>query len=298
MIGNARMYSVSAEAEQAWRGLLSAVSAHAGVALTLLEHAAPEPIEALWERTDPAAVFMCGLPFSQAAPQPALLAAPVPSPAEFAGEPRYWSVLVVREDSGHATVSDTFGGRIAFTVPGSQSGCVAALSYFMEVAGAREVAGDRLAARDVPLFKELIAPTVTPLGALTAVIEGAADVAPIDAYAFCLLERYRPDLARKVRILARTPPTAIPALVASARGAPDRAAALDALRAAFLEAARVASIKELMKPLLLQSFVRPDPAAYAALGDRYEATRRFWRTHALAEITHPAFAGLTPLYDA
>jgi hypothetical protein len=27
MIGNARMYSVSAEAEQAWRGLLSAVSA-------------------------------------------------------------------------------------------------------------------------------------------------------------------------------------------------------------------------------------------------------------------------------
>jgi ABC-type phosphate/phosphonate transport system substrate-binding protein len=91
---------------------------------------------------------MCGLPFSRAEPQPVLMAAPVPSPPEFENLPQYWSDFVVREDSAFRTLDDTYGGRIAFTVPDSQSGCLAALSHFMSVAQ-----------RDMPLFREVIAPT-------------------------------------------------------------------------------------------------------------------------------------------
>src|SRR3979409_1155456 len=114
--------------------------------------------------------------------------------------------MVVRKDSGFHTIEDTFGGRIALTVPDSQSGCLAALYYLM-------TAADRF-----PPYREVITPKVTPLGAMSAVIEGAADVAPIDSYAFCLLQKYRWDLTSQLRTVARTARTPIPPLVASGPG--------------------------------------------------------------------------------
>lgn len=43
MIANARMYSVSAPVEQAWRALLVHVADRAGVDLPYVEHPAPAP---------------------------------------------------------------------------------------------------------------------------------------------------------------------------------------------------------------------------------------------------------------
>ncbi len=240
MIANARMYSVSPEAAGLWRRLLTAVIESAGLDIQLLEHTEPKPIDDLWQRADLAAVFMCGLPFSRSQPRPELIAAPVPSPPDFRGLPQYWSEMVVRKDGALRSIEDTFGGRIALTVPGSQSGCLAAMNYLMNIA-------DRF-----PLYGAVIAPQITPLGALSAVVDGAADVAPIDAYAFYLLQKYRRDLTSQVRSVARTPRTPIPPLVASPPG-------LASLRAAFLEADRRADIAPLMADLLLERFVQPDP---------------------------------------
>jgi ABC-type phosphate/phosphonate transport system substrate-binding protein len=271
MIANARMYSVSPETAALWRRLLAAVIEHAGVDITLFEHAAPAPINELWERPDMAAVFMCGLPFSRSDPRPELIAAPVPSPSDFGGLPQYWSSMVVRKDSGFQTIEDTFGGRIALTVPDSQSGCLAALYYLMAVA-------DRF-----PLYSEVMTPRVTPLGAMSAVIEGAADVAPIDSYAFCLLQKYRWDLTSQLRSVGRTAPTPIPPLVSSSAG-------MERLQAAFLEAHRIPALAALMAGLLLDRFVRPDPASYDALRLNFETATRYWRGHPLAATVHPAFA--------
>ncbi len=182
MIANARMYSVSPQVAGLWRELLSAVIEGAGLPITVLDHAESSPIDELWARPDQAAVFMCGLPYSRSQPRPVLIAAPIPSPADFRGQAQYWSELVVRHDSAFHSIEDIFGTRMAFTVPDSQSGCVAALSYLMTAGGC------------YPLFREIIAPQITPLGAVSAVIRGTADVAPIDSYAFCLLQRYRPEL--------------------------------------------------------------------------------------------------------
>jgi hypothetical protein len=270
MIANARMYSVSAEAAGLWRSLLTAVIEHAGLDIQLLEHTAPTPINELWQRPDKAAVFMCGLPYSRSDPRPELIAAPVPSPPDFRGLPQYWSEMVVRRDSRYRTIEDTFGGRIALTVPDSQSGCLAALYYLM-------TAADRF-----PLYGEVTTPKVTPLGAMSAVIDGAADVAPIDSYAYCLLQKYRQDLTSQLRIIGRTVRTPIPPLVASTPG-------FDALQAAFLEAHRIATIIPLMAGLLLERFVRPDPASYDALQVNFETASRYWRTHPLAATVHPAF---------
>jgi ABC-type phosphate/phosphonate transport system substrate-binding protein len=270
MIANARMYSVSPEAAGLWRRLLTAVIEQAGANVTLLEHTEPKPISELWQRPDKAAVFMCGLPFALSDPRPELIAAPIPSPADFHGLPQYWSEMVVRSDSAHKTIEDTFGGRIALTLPDSQSGCLAALYYLMS------------AANRSPPYREVIAPQVTPIRAMSAVIEGAADVAPIDSYAYCLLRKYRWDLVSQLRVIARTPRTPIPPLVASMPAGA-------ALQEAFLEAHQIPALKPLMTGLLLERFVHPDPQSYDALRLNFIAANRHWRMHPLAATVHPAF---------
>jgi ABC-type phosphate/phosphonate transport system substrate-binding protein len=276
MIANARMYAVSPQAADLWRALLGALIEQAQLPIELIEHPPPLPIAALWARSDKAAVFMCGLPFSRAEPQPVLIAAPVPSPIEFGDRACYWSDLVVRADSALHAIRDTFGHRIAFTSPDSQSGYGAALSYLRSIGDVNGV-GDRF-----PLFSEIIAPQITPLGALRAVLNGFADVAPIDSYALRLLQRFRPELTSRVRIVGTTAATPIPPLVASHQG-------LAALQRAFLDAHRSASTKTLMDQLLLQRFEVPLAVSYDVLRRDFAAATQFWSEHALAAVVDPAF---------
>ena len=278
MIANARMYAVGAQTGELWRALLSAVTAQGGLNVEVIEHAPPAAIDDLWRRTDMAAVFMCGLPYSRAEPKPTLIAAPVPSPAEFAGRPEYWSELVVRRDSRFYDLESTLGGTLCLTAPNSQSGYAAALQHLMAFDVAR---GSKAGARS-PLYREIAAPAITPLGAVTAVVAGTADVAPIDAYAYRLLQKHRGDLTSKLRTVARTARTPIPPLVASIEGA-------TALRAAFTAAHRDPALKILMAGLELSHFVTPDPRDYDALRINFESATAYWRAHALAEIVHPAF---------
>ena len=276
MIANARMYSVNPAAAGCWRALLEAVIERSGEAVTIVDHDPPAPIEALWERADLAAVFMCGLPYARASAPPALLAAPVPAGADFAARAEYWSELVVRRDSAFQDLEDTLGTRLALTTPGSQSGCAAALQCLQ----AR--ASDTPAFRQFPLYQEIIAPQLTPVGAASAVADGRADVAPIDSYAFALLQRYRPDLTERLRVVARTARTPIPPLVASP---PSRGR----LQQVLLEAHRVPEWRPLLAALSLLRFERPEPAAYAALRRAWEDTSAYWREHRLAAKIDPGF---------
>ena len=282
MFANARMYSVSAAAAGSWRQLFTSVAqraaeiaetAETAETLDIIDYPAPAPLRDLWNRPDKGAVFMCGLPYSRAVPRPHLLAAPVPSPAQFRGRPEYWSEFVVRAESDERTLSDTFGGRIALTSVESQSGFAAPLRHL------------RAAGSERPLFAALIAPQVTPQGALAAVADGLADVAAIDSYTMQLLRRHDPQRVSRVRVIDRTEPRPIPPLVA--------ARPLPALAAAFLSAHEPDSLSmAAMADLLLERFVLPSPAGYAILSSEYDSTLDYWRGHALAAKIHPAFASI------
>ena len=126
LIANARMYSVNAQTAAAWRTLLEWVIDRAEVAAEAIDYSAPDPIASLWARPDLGCAFMCGYPYALAAPKPALLAAPVPSPGAYGGKPVYWSDIVVRADAPWAKLSDVFGHRLAYTIEDSQSGYQAA----------------------------------------------------------------------------------------------------------------------------------------------------------------------------
>ncbi len=203
-----------------WRALLDALIEQAQLPIDADRASAALPIADLWARGDKAAVFMCGLPFSRAEPQPVPIAAPVPSPTEFGGEPRYWSDLVVRADSAFRELRDTFGHRIAFTSPDSQSGYGAALTYFTE----RRAIGIRSSAKLLhrksrPSARSPRCSTEPPRWRRSTRMHCG------------LLQRYRPELTSQVRIVAKTAPRPIPLLVASHGG-------LEPLQNAFLEAHR------------------------------------------------------------
>ena len=184
MIANARMYSVTPEVAALWRSLLAAVLGKVGAPIDIVDHAPPAPISELWKR-------------------PALVAAPIPSPSAYGGRGCYWTDLVVRAGSPFQSLEQTFGHRLALTTPESQSGYAAPLYALMAYGG------------DKPLYREIIEPRFTPMGALTAVIENKAEVAPLDSYALALLTKYAPQLTAQVRVIKSTEPTAIPAVVAS-----------------------------------------------------------------------------------
>ena len=270
MIASARMYSVTPAVGALWRRLLQGVAERAGQDIEVLDWPAPLPLAELWEKPGKAAVFMCGLPFSLASPQPTLVAAPVPALPRADGMPVYWSDLIVRADSPFRTLADTFGHRIAFTMPDSQSGYAAMLHHLVP------------AAEEKPLYREIIAPRINPYGALVAVTEGLAEVAPIDSWAFALLQRHAPELTSQVRIVASTEPTPIPPMIAS----PGREKLLGG---ALLSAHDDPALKPLLESLLLERFVRPSAESYAILKLRLATALNFWRQQPLAQTMDPAF---------
>jgi ABC-type phosphate/phosphonate transport system substrate-binding protein len=274
MIANARMYSIVPAAGQCWQQLLEGLSESVGVPLKYIEHRPPAPINELWRREDLGAVFMGGLPFARSVPRPPIVAAPVPSPPSFQDQPQYWTDLVVRADSDLRTLQDTFGHRIALTTMDSHSGCLAALYHLMSAAKDRRA-----------LYQRVIEPRFTPLGAMTAVIDRLADVAPLDSFALSLARQHIPELAAQLRVVASTEPTPIPPLVSSRPVHP-------ALESAFLEAHKNASMLPLMTKLGISRFVRPDPDSYDVLKRRFDAAITFWHEHPFACSVHPEFAQL------
>lgn len=271
MIVNARMYSVTPAVGELWRELLSNVVRASGGHHEVLDYAPPQPLGPLWARDDKSAVFMCGLPWSLSDRDDGILVAPVPSPEPYAGQPLYWSYLIVPADSKHKSVRNTFGGRLALTTNESQSGYYAALHALMELGG-RE-----------PLFSELVGPTITVPENVKAVAEGRADLASIDSYGFDLLTRHVPELVERVRVIGKTEKTPIPMLTSS--GAPSLE-----LREAFLDAHNDRANAELMDALLLERFVVPDPESYAPYPARRAQVNAHWSMHRLSAVENEALA--------
>jgi len=251
-IANARMYAVTPAVEAAWRELLAHVAEDAAVPLRYVPYPAPQPLEKLWTRPDLGAVFMCGFPVALGLAQVVPLAAPIPRAPWAGGRALYRTDLIVHAEASYRTLEDTFGGRAGWTVTHSQSGFNALrhtlLAYRTPERRTlyRSVEGDLVTARNV----------------LDAVRAGRLDVGPLDAYWHLLIAQHAPELVRGVRVLASTPLTPMPALVAAATLPAQQAAAL---RAALAGAARRPWFAPLAQVLLLEGFALVEPEDYQGL---------------------------------
>jgi len=251
LIANARMYAVAPEAEAAWRALLARVADEAEVALDYLPHPAPRPLEELWRRPDLGAVQMCGYPIALGLAEVEPLAAPVPALPWAGGRAAYRTDMIVRRDSPFRSLEDSFGHRLGWTVAHSHSGFNALRRHLLPHWRARGGG---------PLFAEVRGGLVTARRVLDAVLDGAIDIGPLDAFWHALIARHRPELAAGVRVLDATEAAPMPAFVA-ASGISGGAAAR--LRAAFAAAASRPWFAPLGEALLIEGFAPAERAAYA-----------------------------------
>jgi ABC-type phosphate/phosphonate transport system substrate-binding protein len=239
------MYSVTPAVKAAWRELFEWVLRRAELDWAVVDHDAPAALSQLWERSDLGLAMMCGLPLSEREPRAAIVAAPIPSPQRYGGQPVYMTDIVVRADSPFQSIEDTRGHVVGYTLADSLSGGVAPRRFLQHIAYREEVDG-----------------LVTPRGVIDALIDGRIDVGPLDGYWHDLLRANEPQLASRVRTIASTPPLPIPPLVATA--------ALDdgelkRLRSALSQSIEEPSLAAVRGKLLLGGFAFPDPARYAPL---------------------------------
>src|SRR5438093_13115227 len=188
---------------------------------------------------------MCGYPWAMRAERPHLLAVPVPAPPRYRDRPIYFTDFVVRADSPHRTLEDTFGGCIAYSIEHSHSGYNAARFHLLSY---------RRPDRPT-LYSKVLGPLHRQLPVIDAVLDGRADVGPVDAYGLDLLRRHGAERAQRVRVVASTveapsaPLVASPAVDAAARGrltdallaahtAPELAGTIDGLLVARIVAAQ------------------------------------------------------------
>jgi len=94
---------------------------------------------------------------------------------------------------------------------------------------------------------------------LESVLNGDADVAPVDAYAHLLLQRHCPALTAGVRTIAMTETAPIPLLVASAGTDSEPIARM---RAALVGAGQDPAAHGLLDDLVLEGFAEAKPGDY------------------------------------
>lgn len=261
-VANARMYSATPAAKQAWKDVLGWALRRAGLAWELIDYDAPAPLFELWARDDLGGVMMCGLPYSQRRPRPVLVAAPVPSPARYGGRPVYFTDIVARADSRWRTLEETFGGVVGYTLEDSMSGCIALRRHLLPY---------RKPTRP-QLYRASVGGLVNARRVIEALADGRIDVGPLDSYFHDLLKKGDAGFAAQVRVVATTHAAPIPPLVATA---PLVAGELERLRAAFLEAGSAPELKAQRDALLLAGFATPERADYDVFDNILAAAREY-----------------------
>lgn len=258
MLANARMYSVTPAAAEAWRAIIGWATREAGVPVDFVEHAAPKLLSDLWARDDLGCVQMCGLPASLRRPSPTILAAPQPSLPRYRGKAVYMSDIAVRVDSPFRTLEDTLGGVAGYTLKDSQSGYFAFRTLLLtKHPGAK--------------YRKIVGGLLNPRGVIKALAAGDIDVGPLDGYVFDLIRAGDPAYAAQVRIVASTDPTPMPPLVATA---PLAAEQIERLRGAFFALHQERSLDEARKVLLVERFVVPGLSVYDETKRRAERVEK------------------------
>jgi ABC-type phosphate/phosphonate transport system substrate-binding protein len=255
LIACSRMYNISPKVIEAWETFFLYISAESGVRFEIIEHPFPNPIEDLWKLPNMGCVMMCGFPYARSELRPKLLAAAVPSPSHYEGKSVYYSHLLVAENSKFQTIEDTFGHSICWTIENSQSGFNAIRNFLLPF---RTV-------KHPTLYKEAIGPIGTFTVGIEALREGNIDVVPIDSFSYDLMKRHAPGQLAGTRVIATTPPTPFPPLVA---GYDIEHATFSAIREIVLDTHQSPRLKAAMDVMMIQRFNSVEPHDYDVLLDQ------------------------------
>jgi phosphonate transport system substrate-binding protein len=147
--------------------------------------------------------WVCGLVHARTA-QDTLkrLAVPVNQGKRYAGQPVYYSDVVVRRDSPYETFEDLRGCVWGYNEPGSFSGAVSAFAHLAAMG------------HTAAFFSRLVE-TGAHAHSLRMLLAGQLDGAAIDSSVLAWSLTRDPGLAEKIRIVETVGPAAAPPIVAS-----------------------------------------------------------------------------------
>jgi phosphonate transport system substrate-binding protein len=204
--------------------------------------------------------FVCGGPYVAGEEEFGLQLLAVP---EVAGRAEYHSYLIVPADSPARSLADLRGKTFAFADPDSNSGFIAP-SY--ELAQMGETAEG---------FFSSVLFTYAHDRSIRIVAEKLVDGAAVDSLIWDYLLQREPELAEKVKVIARSPAFGIPPVVASPAMDPQlRQAVTEVLLGLHLEPEG----REILRGMGIDRFVAGEDASY-------DSIRQMRRT--LARPDHP-----------
>ena len=212
------------------------------------------PDSSIWRDPDLLIAQTCGYPYvTELQDHVRLVATPVYDVDGCSG-PLYCSQIVVRVDEHAQTLAELQGRRVAINNMRSQSG-FAALHAAVSALGQK-----------APFFQaaEL---SGSHLNSMSAIAEGNADVAAIDTISWALARRYRPDVAERLKSIAKTAMTpGLPIVTARSRSDEDVRLIAEALDDCLANP-RTAGARE---QLFLRSVERVSEAEYGAAYSRLD----------------------------
>jgi phosphonate transport system substrate-binding protein len=150
--------------------------------------------------------WICGLPYVLLADRPRprmeLLAAPVMAAARYAGQPVYFSDVVVRHDSPAHSFLDLRGSHWGYNEPRSHSG-YEVVRYHLSRLGER--AGFFGKAIETGAHQET----------LRSILDGKVDASAIDSTVLETELRHRPALRKQLRVIGTLGPSPVPPWIVS-----------------------------------------------------------------------------------
>lgn len=199
--------------------------------------------------------FVCGLPYilDHEKFKAELLVAPL-----FRGQPLYQSYLIVSANSDITALPGLRGKIFAFSDPLSNSGFLVP-SYNLKMIG------------ETPerFFRSFFF-TYSHADSIEAVASGLADGANVDGYVWDAVSRLHPELARKTKVVTRSPLMPITPVVVRP-GLPK--ALKNRLREIFIGFGEDQEGRKILDELYLDGFVLVDDAHYNSIREMYQTLK-------------------------
>ena len=181
------------------------------------------------------------------------------------GKTTYNSLIIVQVNGSYKNFSDLRGKKFAFSDPMSNSGKfypTYRLSLMNETPESFFGMNDK--GRDNYFF------TYSHDSSVIAVAEGLADGAAVDSLVYMYLEKTKPEITSKTRIIETSPPFGIPPVVVSKDIDPFLE---ERLRNIFLNMDRDEEGKRILSSIMIESFVEINDSDYESVRKMMERIR-------------------------
>lgn len=230
-----------------YQQLLDYLGQHLGIKVQALDFPSYEEVNQKLKSGEVELAFVCGGPYVEGQEQFGLTLLAVP---EVNGRAEYHSYLIVPADSPVSSLADLRGKSFAFADPKSNSGFIAPSYQLAQMQETPE-----------SFFSSFLF-TYAHDRSIRIVADRLVDGAAVDSLIYDYLLRGEPELANKVKVVAKSPPYGMPPVVAGSTLDPEmRQRVTDRLLQMHLDPRG----QEILRGMGVDRFVPGDDASYDSI---------------------------------